>query len=875
MNNNDTTHGKITNLDEFKEAFSANIVLPLVGCHESDCDKRGDEQRYTCVVHNGDHQKSLCINITKKTVYCHSCHFTGSFLDLFFEVNGFDPKEDFREGVQAAADAIGFPLRFSGATKTDMPDTTKAEKGPRTPQQVLEKSMPLLEHAYLNDKCVDICKGLYLSQNKFEYDNDYKPQSIGVPMSAANHELKTMQFIPIRGYKTYLEGNKAMRGEIFVIDEAEIKDGDTVFLAEGLATALAIWMAYNKSSLVASFGSSGNLINAVKELKAEFPNIKLRICLDYNTAAFSQAYKLQDLPNCSFCWPSFEGLPYQKADPTEKDPADFNDIVSKCGRDVSIVKSQLAVTHDYAAMAKELTVLNSMKQGKVQAAAKASDAPIVSRDPGVNRINEKTVDSFEASIAEECIKYFIQPYENLVVDGTDNLLCADNFTGLDYDTVDAIIKTHESGKPVTISEIVLNAPDDKREAIYGRLKKISTLPIITPEQLKDRASVLAQLKSRRELTALLNDCKDRTEPMDITAERIRNGIDDIQAKSSIPMAQDFYLCSIFEEIENPKSKPIETGFSSFDLLLGGGLKKAEIGILSGGAGAGKSAFALQLTDQIAAKEQAHVVYISMEINRTKLTQRSLKRQAYKDCSESNITTDLMRQVLPQYEKFCSNITIIKGHPGMRLSEIRGLVLSIMHRVQREVFLIIDPYQRLSTGNEKIDFNNETLKTGILITDIKDMADRLSIPILALSDTVKQHKDNISGEGAARGSYMNDHIADYTMMLRTSRDPWQALYGVKDPAKESEGSQQKNGKNKAQSIDIDDPFLERVKKFLDSANVTNGFYSLKRDYDKYAALVTPKYRDGGIFNPFFLYRPYAHSFLEIKLWDDVFGAKVKK
>jgi len=150
-----------------------------------------------------------------------------------------------------------------------------------------------------------------------------------------------------------------------------------------------------------------------------------------------------------------------------------------------------------------------------------------------------------------------------------------------------------------------------------------------------------------------------------------------------------------------------------------------------------------------------------------------------------------------------------------------------------------------------------------------MANKLNIPVLVLSDTVKQHKDNISGEGAARGSYMNDHIADYTMMLRTSRDPWQSLYGVKDPTKSSEEDSKKNKNNKAQCIDSDDPFSEEVRKIINDADYTKGFYHLRNPYDKYASLVTPKYRDGGIFNPLFVYRPYAHLFLQTNLWDEVF------
>jgi RecA-family ATPase len=112
-------------------------------------------------------------------------------------------------------------------------------------------------------------------------------------------------------------------------------------LAEGIATALTIWRAYNKEITVISFGSITNLQTVVSRIKTKYPETELIICLDYGTAAFKGAHDLdQEYPNLKYCTPSFEGLSYQE----EKKPTDFNDLISQCNLKDLDVQKQLEKT---------------------------------------------------------------------------------------------------------------------------------------------------------------------------------------------------------------------------------------------------------------------------------------------------------------------------------------------------------------------------------------------------------------------------------------------------------------------------------------------------------------------------------------------------
>jgi hypothetical protein len=288
-------------------------------------------------------------------------------------------------------------------------------------------------------------------------------------------------------------------------------------------------------------------------------------------------------------------------------------------------------------------------------------------------------------------------------------------------------------------------------------------------------------------------------------------------------------------------------------------------MLSGGAGAGKTAFAMQITDSIAQKGGV-VIYISIEVGIKKLTERSFKRLRY-----DKIRPKSIKEAIDEYQTFADNIYLIKGHHGMLVAEIRAIVLSVMRqRKGKDILLIIDPFQRLGSGNEKMDNTNETAKTGLLCSQIKEMAESSNIPILALSDTVKNHKDNASGEGSIRGTYMADHTADYTMMLRASRDPLKALYGVNPTSRD------KSDKDKLEELSSEDPFFGKVKEKLDSdyrfkkggSSTQDGKFALNNDWNKYTSLVTSKVRDNGKFSPLFVYRPAYHLFEDTEFWDGI-------
>lgn len=157
----------------------------------------------------------------------------------------------------------------------------------------------------------------------------------------------------------------------------------------------------------------------------------------------------------------------------------------------------------------------------------------------------------------------------------------------------------------------------------------------------------------------------------------------------------------------------------------------------------------------------------------------------------------------------------------------------------------------------------------IMSAIKRMAEDLNITIITISDTTKGHKDNISGDGMVCGSYMIDHIADVTLMLRTSRDAHFALFGKFTPnAKDTK---------KPQGDQIEyEPVIEiaadrKLRVFEDekgkSCSTVEG-HDLENYNEVYAAFVCPKARNSAKLNPLFIYHKDYHFFEDVDLYKGI-------
>ncbi|MGR3741115.1 replicative DNA helicase [Companilactobacillus sp. DQM5] len=186
---------------------------------------------------------------------------------------------------------------------------------------------------------------------------------------------------------------------------------------------------------------------------------------------------------------------------------------------------------------------------------------------------------------------------------------------------------------------------------------------------------------------------------------------------------------------------LSTGFKELDRLTTG-LHDDELIILAARPAVGKTAFALNIVQNVATKSNATVAVFSLEMSAEQLVSRML-------CSEGSIDANHLRTgQLDQNE--WQNLIVAMGSlsktsvyiddtPGVKMSEIRAKCRRLEKETGSLDLIIIDYLQLIEgTGQE-----NRQQEVSAISRQLKKLAKELHVPVIALSQLsrgVEQRQD---------------------------------------------------------------------------------------------------------------------------------------
>ena len=128
-------------------------------------------------------------------------------------------------------------------------------------------------------------------------------------------------------------------------------------------------------------------------------------------------------------------------------------------------------------------------------------------------------------------------------------------------------------------------------------------------------------------------CKDPNEAWVKDPEQLKAALgqkvsDDVRKEYDLEHSAREYLQSFFNGINDRfQTPPISTGFSFLDSVLDGGLYAKELVTLPAISGLGKTTFAIQLAENIAAQGK-DVLYLTMEMDAEELIAKALSRHTF-------------------------------------------------------------------------------------------------------------------------------------------------------------------------------------------------------------------------------------------------------
>lgn len=175
---------------------------------------------------------------------------------------------------------------------------------------------------------------------------------------------------------------------------------------------------------------------------------------------------------------------------------------------------------------------------------------------------------------------------------------------------------------------------------------------------------------------------------------------------------------------------VPTGFTDLDNKLAG-MQAANLIILAARPGQGKTAFSLNIAQNIAIGHKMTVGIFSLEMSKEELVDRLLVSQADLDAwrlKTGKLNDADFAKLSEAMGELAEAPIYIDDTPGMNLFDLRTKArrLQVSHGLK---FLIVDYLQLIDSGRR---FDNRVQEVSIISQSLKNLARELKIPVMAVS-----------------------------------------------------------------------------------------------------------------------------------------------
>lgn len=222
-----------------------------------------------------------------------------------------------------------------------------------------------------------------------------------------------------------------------------------------------------------------------------------------------------------------------------------------------------------------------------------------------------------------------------------------------------------------------------------------------------------------------------------------------------------------EERSNSSSEitGIETGFSDFDKLTTG-LHEDNLIILAARPAMGKTAFALNIAQNVATKSGKPVAIFSLEMGDESLVERMLSAEGAipnHHIRTGFLSTDEWERLVYAQSRLAEAPIFIDDSAGIRISDIRARARRLAQETSGLGLIVID-YLQLITGRKT---DNRQQEVSEISRQLKIIAKELKVPVIALSQlsrSVEQRQDKRPIMSDLRDSGSIEQDADIVAFL---------------------------------------------------------------------------------------------------------------
>lgn len=344
---------------------------------------------------------------------------------------------------------------------------------------------------------------------------------------------------------------------------------------------------------------------------------------------------------------------------------------------------------------------------------------------------------------------------------------------------EAMMALYEERKPIDLLTLTHFLKQKKTYEKVGGSTYLTSLAnsVPTSANIEHYANILKETYVRRSLITIAADMTDMSFE-DSTSEELLDKIEqNIFSLSQENITQGFLhikdtLAQSFDKLDELHKKQsafrgLATGFVDLDNLLSG-LQDSNLIVLAARPGQGKTAFVINIAQNIAGILKAPVGVFSLEMSKEELVDRLLISQANIDAwklKTGKLSEDDFEKLSTAMGELADAPIFIDDTPGISIAEIRSKArrLQLEHDVK---LLIVDYLQLVNPGRR---FENRVQEVSHVSQSLKNLARELKIPVIAvsqLSRAVEQRGDRKPQLADLRESGAIEQDADVVMFLYT-------------------------------------------------------------------------------------------------------------
>ncbi|WP_372516686.1 MULTISPECIES: replicative DNA helicase [Paenibacillus] len=380
--------------------------------------------------------------------------------------------------------------------------------------------------------------------------------------------------------------------------------------------------------------------------------------------------------------------------------------------------------------------------------------------------------------AEQAVLGAILLDGDALVTAMERINSDDFYRGAHQLIYEAMIEIAEANEPVDLVTLTARLQDKKQLEEVGGIKYLSELANAVPTaanvdyyaQIVEEKSLLRRLirtatqivsngyASEDEVGMLLSDAEHRI--MEISQRRSGSGF----------IAIRDVLMEVFDKVEflyNQKGSTtgIKSGFTDLDKMTSG-FQRSDLIIVAARPSVGKTAFALNIAQNIGVREKETVAIFSLEMGAAQLVQRMI-------CAEANVDAGRMRTGFLEpddWEKLTMAIgslseanIYIDDSPSVTVADIRAKCRRL--KKEKGLGMILIDYLQLIHGRGKGD--NRQQEVSEISRTLKQIARELDVPVIALSQLsrgVEQRQDKRPMMSDLRESGSIEQDADIVAFL---------------------------------------------------------------------------------------------------------------